>query len=84
MIDIDRDGKVDWLRRDGRSSFAFTDKGDGKGDLVQTKKPLLSTGWKDGPSMLPADLNGDGQIDLIMSMRGYEEEHTGRSRVFPQ
>ncbi len=81
MIDIDRDGKIDWLHEMGRGLTTW-DKGDGKGDLVQTKKPLLSTGWKDGPSMLPADLNGDGQVDMIMSMRGYEEEHTGRTRVF--
>lgn len=81
MIDIDRDGKVDWLHEGGRGSTTW-DQGDGKGALVQTKKALLSTGWKDGSSMLPVDLNGDGQIDLIMSMRGYEEEHTGRSRIF--
>ncbi|MGD0896288.1 MAG: CRTAC1 family protein [Thermoguttaceae bacterium] len=81
MIDIDRDGKVDWLHEGAHGSTTW-DRGDGKGALAQTGKALLSTGWKDGVSMLPVDLNGDGQIDLIMSMRGYEEEHTGRSRVY--
>lgn len=81
MIDIDRDGKVDWLHEGGRGDVTF-DKGDGKGTFTPTKKVLLSTKWKDGPSMIPVDLNGDGYIDLIMSMRGYEEERTGRSRIF--
>lgn len=81
MIDIDRDGKVDWLHESGVGDVTF-DKGDGKGTFTPTKKVLLSTKWKDGPSMIPVDLNGDGFIDLIMSMRGYEEEKTGRSRIF--
>lgn len=79
MIDLDRDGLVDWMHEGTGTTFA---KGDGMGGLVETKKALFSTGWKDGTSMVPVDLNGDGQIDLIMSMRGYEEEKIGRSRIY--
>ena len=79
MIDIDRDGLVDWLHEAPGTTYA---RGDGKGGLSETKKVLLSTGWKDGSSMIPVDLNGDGQIDLVMSLRGYEEEKTGRSRIY--
>ena len=81
MIDIDRDGRVDWLHEGGRG-WTTWDRGDGKGTLVQTQQALLHAGWKDGASMLPVDLNGDGQMDLIVSMRGYEEERTGRSRIY--
>ena len=81
IIDLDRDRIADWLHETGRGDITF-DKGDGKGQFVPTGKVLISTGWKDGPSMIPVDLNGDGYIDLIVSMRGYEEERLGRTRIF--
>ena len=81
IIDLDRDGKADWLHETGRGDITF-DKGDGKGNFTPTGQILASTKWKDGPSMIPVDLNGDGYIDLIVSMRGYEEERLGRTRIF--
>src|SRR5262249_29502884 len=47
-----------------------------------SKQKVLVTGWSDGASMMPVDLNGDGQIDLILSQRGYQEPEKGRARVY--
>ncbi len=81
MIDLDRDGKVDWLH-EGKPGTTTWDKGDGKGGLTPTKKMLITSAWKDGPGIIPVDLNGDGYIDLVFSKRGYDEDKTGRCRIF--
>jgi hypothetical protein len=81
MIDLDRDGKADWLH-EGKPGTITWDKGDGKGALRPMKKTLISSDWKDGPGIIPVDLNGDGYIDLIVSKRGYDEDKTGRCRIF--
>lgn len=81
MIDLDRDGRADWLH-EGRPGTTTWDKGDSRGALMPTKKRLITSDWKDGPGIIPVDLNGDGFIDLVFSKRGYDEDKTGRCRVF--
>ncbi len=74
MIDIDRDGKVDWLHENPGVSYEL---GDGKGGLKVTSG---FSAYKE-TSMIPVDLNGDGQIDLILKECGYHNEKAGRSRI---
>lgn len=77
MIDLDRDGKVDWLHE--RPGVVF-ELGDGHGkfapggnlEVAQTRNEI---------NMHPADLNGDGFIDLALHWGRYDYER-GRSRIY--
>jgi hypothetical protein len=76
LIDLDRDGRLDWLHEDP-SSQLFIELGDGHGNF---KRGLTIPGYKE-TSPIPIDLNGDGYIDLIFKECGYHNEKTGRSRI---
>lgn len=78
MIDINRDGKVDWLHENPRDGQIF-ELGDGKGGF---SKGGAVPSWKENHA-IPVDLNGDGFIDLVVTVRGYIEEGKGRSRIMP-
>src|ERR1043166_2992521 len=77
LIDLDRDGKVDWLHERPGVAWEF---GDGKGkfkmaghlDVAQTRNEF---------NMHPADLNGDGFIDLVVHWGRYDLKQ-GRSRIY--
>ena len=77
MIDIDRDGKVDWLHE--RPGVVW-ELGDGKGGF----KPSggIPTGAKRNETNIHyADLRGNGRIDLIVHWGRYDHP-AGQSRVF--
>jgi hypothetical protein len=76
LIDLDRDGKLDWLHEDP-SGQLFIEIGDGHGNF---KRGSTIPGYKE-TSPIPIDLNGDGFIDLIFKECGYHNEKTGRSRI---
>jgi hypothetical protein len=77
MIDLNRDGKVDWLHERPGVAFEF---GDGQGgfkagghlDVAATRNEI---------NVYPADLNNDGFIDLAVHWGRYDFEK-GRSRVY--
>lgn len=75
MIDLDRDGLVDWIHEQG--SGLAVEFGDGHGAFP--RKTTLP-GLKE-TSALPVDLNGDGAIDLVLKQCGYHAEKAGQSRL---
>jgi hypothetical protein len=60
LVDLNRDGKVDWLHERPGVVFEF---GDGKGNF-QRGGNLEIAQTRNEFNMHPADLNGDGFIDL--------------------
>jgi hypothetical protein len=76
MIDINRDGKVDWLHE--RPGIVF-ELGDGKGGFKKGGELAIEqTRFEIG--IFPADLNGDGFIDLVAQWGRYEAKE-GKSRI---
>jgi hypothetical protein len=80
MVDIDRDGKVDWLRgRGGRIAF---DRGDGAGNFAEDWRSLATGGNRRAEVLcLPQDLDGDGDIDLLAEW-GHYGTPASNSRVY--
>lgn len=77
LIDLNRDGKVDWLHERPGVAWEF---GDGKGnfksgghfDIAQTRNEF---------NMHPADLNSDGFIHLVVHWGRYDLKE-GKSRIY--
>ncbi|HEY7426383.1 MAG TPA: VCBS repeat-containing protein [Gemmataceae bacterium] len=79
MIDIDRDGKVDWLR--GTPRGIVFDRGDGKGGFPAGKLDIpLGNNGPHEVLCLPIDLDGDGSIDLLTEW-GHYRAANGHSRI---
>jgi hypothetical protein len=77
MIDLNRDGNVDWLHERPGVAFEF---GDGRGNF----KPgghLEVAPTRNEINIHPADFNGDGFIDLALHWGRYDYER-GKSRVY--
>jgi hypothetical protein len=77
LIDLNRDGKVDWLHERPGIVFEF---GDGKGtfklaahlDIAETRNEF---------NMHPADLNDDGFIDLVVHWGRYDLQERTLTRL---
>ena len=78
MIDVNRDGNVDWLRGMGRG-IVF-DFGDGRGDFSSVSRELPITQGRAEVLCLPQDLDGDGDIDLLAEW-GHYGNADGTSRI---
>jgi len=80
MIDLDRDGKVDWVR--GVPGFLAFDLADGKGGFTAGARqlPLGDTGRAE-TLCLPIDLDGDGFIDFLIEW-GHFGNSKGTSRIY--
>jgi len=80
MIDIDRDGHVDWLH--GDSTGIHFNLGNGKGGFLEKAPPLCFGGDARSERLcLPVDIDGDGQIDLLTEW-GHYWSPEGHSRIF--
>ena len=77
LIDLNRDGKVDWLHERPGVAFEF---GDGQGAFAPGGH-LEVAPTKNEINIHPADFNGDGFIDLALHWGRYDYER-GRSRVY--
>jgi len=75
LIDLDRDGFVDWIHEKGAG--LQVEFGDGHGGFA---RPQSIPGLKE-TSAIPVDLNGDGAIDLVLKQDGYNSEHAGKCRL---
>jgi hypothetical protein len=81
MIDLDRDGKADWLR--GTPQGIVLDRNDGKGGFTADTKlvvPVANTARHE-VLCLPVDIDGDGFIDLITEW-GHYASTDGHSRLY--
>jgi len=77
LIDLNRDGNVDWLHERPGVAFEF---GDGAGNF----KPgghLEVAATRNEINIHPADFNGDGFIDLALHWGRYDYER-GKSRIY--
>ena len=80
VIDLDRDGKADWLR--GTPKGIVFDCGDGKGGFAadaQLVVPVENTARHE-VLCLPVDIDGDGFIDLLTEW-GHYAAADGHSRL---
>ncbi|UCE50551.1 MAG: VCBS repeat-containing protein [Phycisphaerales bacterium] len=79
MIDINCDGKVDWLR--GTDSHIQFDFGDGKGFFAEGSHKLSVTRGRDEILCLPHDIDGDGDVDLLAEW-GHYSASDGNCRIY--
>lgn len=80
LIDINRDGKLDWLR--GTPQAVVFEFGDGRGGFANNSAKLPTGNKGRGESLcLPCDIDGDGFIDLLVEY-GHYDSATGHSRYF--
>src|SRR5439155_2433420 len=77
LIDLNRDGNVDWLHERPGVAFEF---GDGKGNF-RPGGHLEVAPTRNEINVHPADFNGDGFIDLAVQWGRYDHEG-GKSRVY--
>lgn len=78
LIDVDRDGKLDWVHEDGHNAAIMVELGDGKGGFKPSNRgfPALKES-----SAIPVDLDGDGKIDFVLKQCGYHDEKTGHACI---
>ena len=77
LVDLNRDGKVDWLHERPGVVFEF---GDGKGGFTPGGSLPLGA-MRNEVNTHPADFNGDGFMDLALHWGRYDYER-GRSRIY--
>ncbi len=82
MIDANGDGFVDWLR--GTAPGIVFDLADRKGHFVEGSHEIAieGVGHQDGSAVIPADLDGDGRVDLVASFGAYTYEPC-KTRILP-
>ncbi len=80
MIDINRDGRVDWIR--GVPNVLTFDLADGKGGFTAAAGTLpVGDTLRSETLCLPVDLHGDGHIDFIVEW-GHYSGSKGNSRIY--
>jgi hypothetical protein len=79
LLDVNGDGKVDWLR--GAPPGLHIDLGNGSGGFAEASATLAipGTNSNNNANFLPADLDGDGDIDLLAMVGGGYDDTAGRT-----
>jgi FG-GAP-like repeat len=77
MIDLNRDGNVDWLHERPGVTFEL---GDGRGNF-KSGGHLEVAATRNEINVHPGDFNGDGFVDLAVHWGRYDYER-GKSRVY--
>jgi MYXO-CTERM domain-containing protein len=70
LMDFDGDGKLDWLR--GAGAGVLVDIGDGKGGFVATPARTIAQPGGEEISIVPVDVDGDGDQDLFVEWGRYD------------
>ena len=79
MIDLGRDGKVDWLR--GAPSRIVVERGDGQGGFSKSREIAVGDSGRAEVLCLPIDIDGNGFIDLVVEW-GHYGMPASNSRIF--
>lgn len=79
IIDIDRDGKADWLR--GSSVGVHFNIGNGQGSFVERGMIQVGEPIRAERLCIPADIDGDGQPELLSEWGSYAAPQ-GHSRIY--
>ncbi|HVR63598.1 MAG TPA: VCBS repeat-containing protein [Polyangia bacterium] len=80
LVDIDGDGKLDWLR--GAGAGVLFDLGDGKGGFAAASRTLANPGGEE-IAVIPVDIDGDGDEDLLVNFGRYDTYGpNGASRLY--
>jgi hypothetical protein len=79
LADINGDGRVDWLRSEPPG--LVVDFGNGTGGFTEGSLsfPIAGTDSNDNASFLPADFDGDGDIDLLVLIGGNYDGTPGKT-----
>jgi hypothetical protein len=80
LLDVDGDGKLDWIRSAGGA--VILERGDGRGRFQSAGKDLRVTdGYRFEHAIIPCDIDGDGDFDLVLEWGRYQFGH-GKGRVY--
>ena len=79
VIDLNRDGNVDWLR--GVPSRIIFERGDGKGSFVPSQEIPVGDSGRAEVLCHPIDIDSDGFIDLLVEW-GHYGSPPSNSRIF--
>ena len=79
LVDINRDGRVDWLRGFGKG-ICF-DLADGKGGFTSAPPAIAVDAGRGEMLCLPIDIDGDGDLDILSEWGQYEKVNSN-CRVF--
>jgi hypothetical protein len=69
LMDVDGDGKIDWLR--GAGAGVLIDKGDGMGGFQALTSMIANPGGEE-ISIVPCDVDGDGDQDIFVEFGRYD------------
>jgi hypothetical protein len=85
LSDVNRDGRVDWVRgtQAGAGSGAVVfDLGDGAGGFSRGQPAVTGTGTN--PATFMFDMDGDGDVDFVTSWGASYDGPTAYARVYAQ